>query len=470
MKHLPNVTVVAMTDRDYGQTIEAIYKTLKQITPSEVILFTDTIQFDDKFKNIVIPRFGSWENYNHFVVKELHKYIKTDYILLIQHDGYVINGDAWTDEFLDYDYIGAPWMYKDGRNVGNGGFSLRSTRLHKILGEDPMIEITCPEDEIISRLYRNYLQSKGIRFAPEELAHRFSFEMHPPKCKTFGFHNYFHPPFRTPIILKRSGAMGDIIMMEPLMEHFYSLGYRIILDTNPPYYNLFAKHYFPVELLSMIDPSDTAVANSRVINLDMAYEVKPKQNAIKSYFQVSGFNEVEIRNPRLNFKPTPDVKLFDKYIVIHTDDTAMAHRNVHDFEWDQLAAELEKLGYGVYRVGRGNGTGGRKINTVSENMLAYVISGANAFIGIDSGCAQIAVACGVESFIFFGSVNPHYRYIDSKKIHAIQNACPIGKNGCYHDVVSEIGQDCEVNVSKPPCITHGDSMPLIQRIIQYITR
>jgi len=468
MRTLPTVTVVAITDRDYGQTIEAIHKTLQHITPAQVILFTDVIQFDEKFKNILVPRFGSWEGYNDFVVKELYQYITTEHILLIQHDGYVINGDSWTDEFLNYDYIGAPWTYKDGRNVGNGGFSLRSTKLHKILAQDPMIEITCPEDEIIGRLYRRYLESKGIKFAPEELAHKFSFEMIPPKCKTFGFHNYFHPQYREPIILKRSGAMGDVIMMEPVMEHFYNQGYRVILDTQPQYFNLFAKHYYPVELLSMI--TDVSVLNARTINLDMAYEVKPKQHAIKSYFEMCGIGDAEIRNPRLNFRPTPDVKLFDKYVVLHTDDTAMPHRNVRGIDWELLTEELEKEGYGVYRVGRGNGSGGRKINTVSENMLAYVISGADAFIGLDSGCAQIAVACGVESFIFFGSVNPQYRYIKSPKIHAIQNSCPIGKNGCYHEVISTVGQDCEVNVSNPPCITYTESGALIQRIIQYIKK
>jgi hypothetical protein len=467
MTNLPKVTLVAITDRDYGQTIEAIYKTLEHITPAQVLFFTDVIQFDEKFKNIVIPRFGSWEKYNDFVVKDLYKYIDTEYILLIQHDGYVINGDSWTDEFLQYDYIGAPWAYKDGRNVGNGGFSLRSTKLHKILAEDPMIQITCPEDEIIGRLYRRYLENKGIKFAPENIAHKFSFEMHPPKCRTFGFHNYFHPHYREPIIFKRSGAMGDVIMMEPVMEYFYNKGYRIILDTQHQYFNLFAKHYFPVELLSMIPENDVAAHTARVINLDMAYEVKPRKLALVSYFEMCGVGDSKLRNPKLNFRPTPEVKLFDRYVIIHSDDTAMPHRNVHGFDWENLTEVLEAEGYGVYRVGRGKGTGGRKITTLSENMLAYIISGADFFIGIDSGCAQIAVACGVKSVLFFGSVLPEYRYADMSNIKVIQNLCPVAKDGCYHNVVSTVGQDCEVDVQRPPCITHSTD-EVINSILKFI--
>jgi hypothetical protein len=115
-----------------------------------------------------------WNKYNEFGVKELYKYIETSHVLLIQHDGYVLDGSRWSDEFLQYDYIGAPWTYKDGRNVGNGGFSLRSRRLHEILASDKSIDICSPEDEIIGRLYRPYLEKNyGVKFAPEYLAHKF---------------------------------------------------------------------------------------------------------------------------------------------------------------------------------------------------------------------------------------------------------------------------------------------------------
>ena len=37
------------------------------------------------------------------------------------------DGNRWRDEFLEYDYIGAPWNVPAGsrNNIGNGGFSLR---------------------------------------------------------------------------------------------------------------------------------------------------------------------------------------------------------------------------------------------------------------------------------------------------------------------------------------------------------
>lgn len=450
MIQLPDVTVVCATTKDHGKSIEAIHKTLQHIAPKKVILFSDVLYISDVFHCYVIDRFKSVEDYNRFIFKELHKHINTSHILVIQHDGYVIDGEAWDDAFLKYDYIGAPWTYTDGRNVGNGGFSLRSTRLHQILSAEEF-EYFSPEDEKICRYYRQTLEMKhGIKFAPEEVAHRFSYEMHQPKVNTFGFHNYFHYPYKKPIILKRSGATGDIIMMEPVMEALYHAGYRIILDTPFHYFNLFSNHFYSIEHLENVQNKED-VSGYRVVNLDMAYEVQPREHAISSYAKACGIT-IENRNPRLIFNKSQS--LLDNYVVFHTDDTDMHHRNVHGMDWNALAEELQRRGYLVLRVGTGNGAGGTKVNTNNLAMLGWIIAGAKFFIGIDSGPGQIAVATGVKSFLFFGSVDPKLRYFNFENIFSIQNPCPIGKSGCYHEVISTTGQDCQHNITSPGCITH----------------
>ncbi len=453
MKHLPTVTLVTVTTKDYGPSIVSLQKSLEHITPSEVLYFSDIPYSEDlRIKHVQISPFRSVKDYNRFMVKELSKHIRTEHVLVVQHDGYVIDGSAWTDDFLAYDYIGAPWAYTDGRNVGNGGFSMRSKCLQDILATDPQIEMYSPEDEVICRYYRQYLEDKrGIRYAPENLAHRFSYEMHRPKCKTFGFHNSPYPPYREPVILKRTGAMGDLIMLEPAMEALYNKGYRVILDTQDQYFNLFMRHHFPVERLSDVAAQED-LSEARVINLDMSYETEPKELAIKTYYKYCGVPEAEPRNPRLNFRGEPRYRMFDKYIILHNDDTAMAHRNISGVNWEEVDRHIWGLGYILFRVGNGNGRGGIKINTPSENMLAYIISGANYFIGIDSGPSQIAVATGVKSMIFFGSVDPRCRYDRFENIRVMQHDCPIKKDGCYHEVISEVGQPCQADPELPPCM------------------
>lgn len=447
--YLPQVTLVAITDCDHGKTIEAMLKSLALIQPRRAILFSNVAIHRPEFETIVIDKLGSAKGYNEWVVWRLGHYIEDGHILLIQHDGYVIDASAWTDEFLQYDYIGAPWRYTDGRNVGNGGFSMRSARLHHVLAKDPKIDIGSPEDEVICRYFRTYLETfHGIKYAPEPLAHRFSFEMHRPLQPTFGFHNYFHQPYREPIILKRNHAMGDVIMMEPLIEHFYNKGHRVILDTLPNLFGLFFSYPYPVEHITRL-PVDEDYRGYRTINLDMAYEVQPEMLATKAYFEMSGAEGYELRRPRLYFKDSA-AKLYKKYAVIHVNVTDMPYRNTKGVNWEYIAPWLEEEGYTVIEIGSNSGLPERyAVHPPNETMLGYIVGNADLFIGSDSGPASLAAACKVPSIILFGSVNPKYRHHDFEGIYPIVQPCEYA--GCYHKTVGQRGTDCVIELNDPPC-------------------
>ncbi len=140
-----------------------------------------------------IEHLGDIEAYNDFVLKELHRYVHTAAALVIQHDGFVLNPGAWTDDFRRWDYIGAPWAVEGARVVGNGGFSLRSRRLLERLSAPDIVRPTrVPEDWFVCVSVRDLLDSEGFRFAPADVAHRFSFEGDPAFGVSwrgqFGFH------------------------------------------------------------------------------------------------------------------------------------------------------------------------------------------------------------------------------------------------------------------------------------------
>lgn len=123
---------------------------------------------------------------------ELSAYIATNHALCVQWDGFILDGSAWDPSFLDFDYIGAVWPhYADGRNVGNGGFSLRSKKLLQACEQIPS-ELADAEDVAIGRLFRDELEACGIRIAPEAVARKFAYERTRPTGREFGFHGAFN--------------------------------------------------------------------------------------------------------------------------------------------------------------------------------------------------------------------------------------------------------------------------------------
>ena len=150
----------------------------------------------DGYSVIKIKPISSTKEYSKFIIRDLHAYVDTKFALIFQHDGFILNPDAWIPEFMNFDYIGAPWWYTDGKNVGNGGFSLWSKKLLELVASDAHIKKISPHDHHICRTYRRYLEGKGIRFAPEYLAQRFSVEGNLTQFKDrqniwdgqFGFH------------------------------------------------------------------------------------------------------------------------------------------------------------------------------------------------------------------------------------------------------------------------------------------
>lgn len=173
-KHLPIVTLLGLDCIDIERLKLAADICQKHFEFGAVKLLSSIPDNDPR--TVLIDAVDSIENYSHFFIKKINDFVDTDFVLVIQYDGFILNPEAWTDDFLNYDYIGAPWWYEDENNVGNGGFSLRSKKLLHILHHDNQIEQFHPEDHHIARTYGDYLRSQGILFAPESLASKFSIE------------------------------------------------------------------------------------------------------------------------------------------------------------------------------------------------------------------------------------------------------------------------------------------------------
>jgi len=160
---------------------------------SGAILFTDLIR-EKEIRNLYntnilvqnIPKISSVKEYSKFIMKDMPKLIEmslgrevsASHYLIVQHDSWIVNPGSWTNDFLKYDYIGAPLCCHPRDVVMNGGFSLRSKRLCDLVAS--CNEITELDDDCsICRTYRNIFERNGMIFAPPVTASKFAVEGRP---------------------------------------------------------------------------------------------------------------------------------------------------------------------------------------------------------------------------------------------------------------------------------------------------
>lgn len=461
---IPNLTVICVAGNKYGESIASLFRAKREIEAAAFVFLTNNNLKITGIDCINVGGLKTWSEYNRFIIKNLRDYFTTDYCLLVQWDGLVLDGSLWSEDFLKYDYIGAAWLNGE---CGNGGFSARSKKLMDIVADDDFIDITEPEDVSLCTLYKKYLQEKyDITYAPKEVCDRFSFELNEPLFKTFGRHAFHWPEFRETIVVKRDGACGDIVMLEPLLYHYYKKGFQVALDTQEQYQALYAQHYFPVVPKNYLNPK----LECKEVDLNMSYEIKPHQLVLQSYYDMAGITDGEIRNARLNLWSGNNERIFKKYAVIHIDEPHnMPYRNAYGVEWNEVVDYLKAEGYLVFQIG----TKVRKeiatyFNTMDLPFLMFFLKGADLVIALDSGPAQIAVGFGTPSVILFGSVDPEKRYPNLDKIRVVQSECPkLETKNCYHNDVSTVGVECVYDKAQPPCATYSAEQ-IISRIKELI--
>lgn len=192
MLNIPQVTLVALTNRDFEGHKKAIDKSCEGINFGAVKLI-----WDEKCTSI--------DEWNRRIIQDLWKYVDTSHAMLIHADGYIINPETWRENWLKYDYIGAPWpLPKDDysyrsesgkiQRVGNS-VSLRSLKLMHLASTRPWKSYygNTNEDGFICCHNREWLESKGCEFAPMDEAMFFSKEHTMTKNmvvhKPFAFHS-----------------------------------------------------------------------------------------------------------------------------------------------------------------------------------------------------------------------------------------------------------------------------------------
>lgn len=193
--HLP-LDLMIVNTQDYKVAQKTLAYCAKFFEFNNIIMISDTKISYENFTSIKIDRFENIHGYSDFCL-QLINYVESDHLLLVQDDGHILNPTLWDDNFLKYDYIGAPWptsnhwlkrfkkydykTYKIIKNniknnrIGNGGFSLRSSKFLEYSATFDTCEWFA-EDIYLSLLNFQKAKDYGIKFPDFDTALRFSTE------------------------------------------------------------------------------------------------------------------------------------------------------------------------------------------------------------------------------------------------------------------------------------------------------
>src|SRR6187402_1157955 len=130
MIELPSVTLFCADCVDADRAI-AVMEKCKSYCNFGAVRFLTSLPCSYEHKSEIM-NLSSLVDYSIFMLTHAVDYVDTPHMLVVQHDGYIINPGSWNPEWLKYDYIG-PLFIQDreitSMSVGSGGFSLRSRAL-----------------------------------------------------------------------------------------------------------------------------------------------------------------------------------------------------------------------------------------------------------------------------------------------------------------------------------------------------
>jgi len=168
-----------------------IYQHMKHLKNYQLIIFTTELAWEAYYNKIncqfvAADKIRSILDYNLFLTSpDFWKFFtdsKFERVLIFQHDSYLLKDDM--DDYLPYDYVGAPWSWQE--YGGNGGLSLRNpATMRSICEKYKYNPEECHEDVYFSK-YMHKCYFKNL--APRNVCKKFSvetiFEM-----GTTGYHN-----------------------------------------------------------------------------------------------------------------------------------------------------------------------------------------------------------------------------------------------------------------------------------------
>ena len=253
------------------------------------------------------------------------------------------------------------------------------------------------------------------------------------------------------ILLHRTMALGDVLLATPIAAALAAQGHTVSASSR--YTDIWANNPYVVRAHQ---PQHLSVkAFDRIINLDLAYELKPNQHIITSYSQAADVTVTDFR-PQLyaNHQDTliaQSLRPQQPYVVMHCRNDSWPSRNLPKTFWQTIA---DNINYTVVIVGHGSDLtveGAVDLrNRLNIQQLKLVIEHARAFIGVDSAPMHIANTTPTPTIGLFTNALSQYRQpLWPKPWWGIDT--PLTCGGCLHRRTAPVTEyACEL--TQPDCI------------------
>lgn len=228
------------------------------------------------------------------------------------------------------------------------------------------------------------------------------------------------------ILVRRTGAMGDVLLATGVIRKLKNLhpNHKIIVSTVCT--EIFKNNPHVSQVVKAID----GVKHDKFIDLDLAYENRPKIPIWEAYAQVAlnlGGSDYlpELVSTAQDFQ-TLKAKLGS--VNLETDRIAVLHMGVSwvnrtwpRHQWIEVARNLASAGYKVIVVGRGADFKAdlyAGISNLVDHLSIFEIRElcmrAKVFVGVDSGILHIAQTTSVPIVGIFTVANPEYRIFPNR--------------------------------------------------------
>lgn len=249
--------------------------------------------------------------------------------------------------------------------------------------------------------------------------------------------------FDYPIVLKRTGAMGDCLLLTPVIAALREQKplSPIYVETNCP--DIFANNPNVVRAASRIK----AVTNELRINLDGSYEAEPDRSFVATYASRCG---VQLAGARTALYCCPADRIFadaklqgEGWIAIHAGPVNWENKQWPLDRWAEVSANLQARGKRIVLVGSESrdktipcDADLRGKTTIQQ--LAACLANCELAITLDSFPMHAAQAVGTPIVALFGVTLPGPILTDGSPWIAVQSDANHPGTGIRHRIKNKV--------------------------------